>query len=146
VPVSVTGTGVALRLATDEEVRSVESLRRGRDFVLDPPRSSVCVAPERPPADDEVYVVGEAFVEFTDDGEGHRWTAYEHHGHTVPVRRDATLELLRVVEETSGDLIDLLADMRHAGVRVSRWQVMSAPRRIELAPALERELAPLRRG
>jgi hypothetical protein len=62
------------------------------------------------------------------------------------VSRDATLELLRLVHETTEDLIDLIADMRHAGLRVSRWEVLTAPRRVELAPELERRLAPLRRG
>jgi hypothetical protein len=146
VPVSVTGAGVVVRLATDEETRSVESMRRGRDFILDPPRSSVCAVPAGPLGDDEVYVVSQAFVEFIHDGEALRWTAYEHHGNAVPVSRDATLELLRVVDETCGTLIDLLADMRHAGLRVSRWEVLTAPRRVELAPELERRLAPLRRG
>ena len=145
-PVAVTGTGVVIRLATDDEARVVESMRRGRDVMFDPPRSSMFTGTGSPLADDELYVVGQAFVEFTDGGEAQRWTSYEHHGHAVPVSRDATMELLRVVEEASGDLIDLLSDMRIADLGVSRWQIMSAPRRIELAPDLERRLAPLRRG
>ncbi|WP_170179244.1 hypothetical protein [Solirubrobacter pauli] len=37
------------------------------------------------------------------------------------------------------------AVMGIAGLGVSRWQLMSAPRRIELSPDLEAALAPLRR-
>jgi hypothetical protein len=36
--------------------------------------------------------------------------------------------------------------MRIAGLGVSRWELMSAPRRIELEPELIERLAPLRRG
>jgi len=146
VPVAVTGTGVAVRLATHDEARAVESARRGREVELEPPRSYMFTVPDRPLADDEVYVVAEAFVEFSEDGKADRWTSYEHHGHVVPLDRDATLELLRAVDEASGDLIELLSDMRIADMAVSRWQIMSAPRRIELEPELERRIAPLRRG
>jgi hypothetical protein len=36
--------------------------------------------------------------------------------------------------------------MRIAGLKVSRWALMSAPRRIELDAELEASIAPLRRG
>jgi hypothetical protein len=56
------------------------------------------------------------------------------------------MNLLALAAETEADgLIDLLGDMGIAGLRVSRWGLMSAPRRIELAPELEARLAPLRR-
>jgi hypothetical protein len=63
----------------------------------------------------------------------------------VSVLEDATMALLAVVEETTEDLIDLLADMRIAGLGVSRWGLTSAPRRIELAAELQARPAPLRR-
>jgi hypothetical protein len=59
---------------------------------------------------------------------------------------DATMDLLHLAEEAIGDgLIDLLAGMGIAGLEISRWQLMSAPRRIDLSPELQSTLAPLRR-
>jgi hypothetical protein len=53
---------------------------------------------------------------------------------------------LALVDEMTEDLFDLLADMRIAGLGVSRWGLTSAPRRIELAAELQARPAPLRRG
>ena len=64
----------------------------------------------------------------------------------MPLDRDATSELLEFADEVAQEgLIDLLGDMGIAGLDVSRWTLMSAPRRIELSPELESQLAPLRR-
>jgi hypothetical protein len=127
---SVRGTGVALRLAGEETKCSVRTLGSGR-----------------PPADDEVSVVGQAFVDVILDGHEDRWTSFELRGLTVPTDRDATMDLLRVVDATiaEGGFIELLGDMGIAGLPVSRWELMSAPRTIELDPALRESLAPLRR-
>lgn len=145
IAVSVIGSGVLIRLATDREARAVEEVRRGRGFVPEPERSYRLTEPDRPLAPDEVYVVGLAFVDFVTDVE-QRWTAAEHHGRQFCTSRDATIELLAFADEVGGDgLIDLLGDMGIAGIGVSRWALMSAPRRIELSPELEARLAPLRR-
>jgi hypothetical protein len=135
-----------VRLATDDEVQAVVQARRGRGFELDPPRSYTYTEQLRPPASDEVYVVSQAFVEFADDEDARRWAGSEHHGYSLSVRRDVTVELLALAGEAAEDLVDLLPDMRIGGSGVTRWQLMSAPRRIELAPSLEARLAPLRRG
>ncbi len=47
------------------------------------------------------------------------------------------MALLALVDEMTEDLFDLLADMRIAGLGVSRWELTSAPRRIELAAELQ---------
>jgi hypothetical protein len=141
--IEVRGTGVALRAATDDEVRVVTAARRGLDYGFEPSRSYEMAAPEPPPGDDDVLVVAQAFVELSD---GQRWTHDEHHGHAVPGDRDATIELLRLADDVVDDLTDLLGDLRIAGLGVSRWALRSAPRRIELEPGLAARLAPLRRG
>lgn len=133
-----------MRLPREDELRALEHARRGGEFELD--RSHTYVHGDSPAAD-EVYVVAQAFVEYTEGTDVQRWVSYEHHGHKVSMRHDATLELLELADEAAGDLIaDLLADMRIAGLGVSRWELVSAPRRIELASDLEARLAPLRRG
>jgi hypothetical protein len=142
----VHGTGIAVRLATDDEVAAVAATQHGQDLILTPPRSSVWGVPERPLGPDDVLVVSQAFVDFVNDGAAQCWRSSEHHGHGVPTNRDATIELLRLAEETFEDLIDLLGEMRIAGLGVSRWELMSAPRRIDLDDGLVERLAPLRRG
>jgi hypothetical protein len=147
VAVRVLGAGVLIRLATDDEAEAVEHARHGREFELRPSRSHFYVQPDRPLGEGEVYVVSQAFVDFARGGADERWVSFEHHGHRVSVVDDATLDLLRLAEDAAAeDLLDLLADMRIAGLGVSRWELMSAPRRIELAAELEARLAPLRRG
>jgi hypothetical protein len=142
----VDGTGVGVRLATDAEAQAVAAAHHGREFVLTPSRSFVFREPDWPLRQDEALVVSQAFVEFVHDGREDRWVSYEHHGHAVSTSSDATMELLRLVDDTVEDLIDLLSDMRIAGLGLSRWELMSAPRRIELDPGLVERLAPLRRG
>jgi hypothetical protein len=146
VALDIIGTGVAVRLASDEELRAIERARVTGEFALEPERSHVFS--DGPPATgDEVYVVSQAFVEFADGDGVQRWVSFEHHGDTLPTGRDATFELLRLAEDAAHDLIeDLLSDMRIAGLRVSRWEFVSAPRRYELVPDLQSRLAPLRRG
>jgi hypothetical protein len=139
----VLGTGVALRAATEEEAAAVAAALRDEPYELLPPRSFMMETPDNPPADDGVLIVATAFVDLSD---GERWTSYEHHGHVVPADRDASLELLRLAADVADDLIDLLGDLRIAGTGVSRWALLSAPRRIELAPDLAARLTPLRRG
>jgi hypothetical protein len=56
------------------------------------------------------------------------------------------LELLELAREPIDDRIDALADLRIAGIQVTRWQIFSAPSVIELDGELESQLAPLRRG
>lgn len=142
----VHGTGVAVRLATEDEVRAVEKARHGHEFALAPSRSHRLAVPVRPLADGEVLVVSQAFVEFSRGSSLERWADCEHHGHAVPTNRDATLELLRLADETAEDLVDILSDLRIAGLGVSRWEIMSARRRVELDPRLAARLVPLRRG
>ena len=140
----VLGAGVLIRLATDQEVRAVERAGYGLDLKLE--RSYRFTQPDRPLLDGEVYVVSQTFVDFRDGDVQERWVSAEHHGHRVSVVDDATMDLLELARETEYEgLIDLLGDMGIAGLAVSRWGLMSAPRRIELAPELEARLAPLRR-
>ena len=144
VTVNVISTGVSLRLPDREELDAIKRARAGGQFDL--PRSHSYT--EGPPAGpDEVYVVSQAFVEFADDEGVHRWESYEHHGETLRTNRDVTLELVRMADDTAHDLVeDLFSDMRIARMSVSRWELVSAPRRYELASELEARLAPLRRG
>jgi hypothetical protein len=55
----------------------------------------------------------------------------------VSVVEDATLDLVRLAQEAwDEDFSDLLADMRIHELGTSRWELLSAPRRLELAPDL----------
>jgi hypothetical protein len=144
---TIHGAGVMIRLASTDEVEALERARLGRELVFEPSRSFRGVERDYASAEDGVYVVSQAFVEFSDAQGAQRWDSAEFHGLAVSPARDATLELLGLARETADEgLIELLADMRIAGLGVSRWAVMSAPRRIELEPDLEATLAPLRRG
>lgn len=60
------GTGVLIRLATEQEALALAKARRTHDLELDPPRSDQCSPPPTLPESHETYVVGQAFVEFTD--------------------------------------------------------------------------------
>jgi hypothetical protein len=53
VTVVVHGTGVAVRLATQDEVLAVAAARHGREFALTPSRSFTFTEPEQPSADDD---------------------------------------------------------------------------------------------
>jgi hypothetical protein len=117
VAVRVLGAGVLIRLATDDEVEAVEYARRGREFELRPSRSHFYVQPDRPLDEGELYVVSQAFVEFA-DGTDERWVSFEHHGHRVSVVDDATLDLLKLAQDTA---VEDFADLRIAGLAVSRW-------------------------
>ena len=75
-----------------------------------------------------------------------RWVSYEHHRLQIRTHQDATIPLLELARETALEgLIDLLGDMGIAGLGISRWHLMSAPHRVELAADLQAALAPLRR-
>lgn len=143
----VVGSGVLFRLATDYEVRELTRAWNGAEFHLDdPPRAYVYIRGHHRAQEDEVYVVSQAFVDLELDGRSGRWVSAEHHGHAVSTTSDVTLELLALRAATEDDMTDLLADMRIAQLNVTRWQIMSAPRRTELASDLRARLAPLRRG
>jgi hypothetical protein len=144
--VEVLRTGARIRAATPDEVRAVAAARRGGKVGLEPTRNYTFHVPRSALPEDALYVVSHAFVEFTDSCETERWVAMEHHGESVATQRDATLELLDLARETLEDRIDLLSDLRIGGLRVTRWQIFSAPCVIELDPGLEAQLAPLRRG
>ena len=139
-------TGVHIRLASEAETHAVKLARRGHDFDLDPPRSFQYLESDPLPDDEGVFVVSQTFAIF-DDGTGlQRWVSYEHHGLQIGTSEDATMQLLALAEETAPEgVIDLLGDMGIAGLGISRWQLMSAPHRVELAPDLKTALAPLRR-
>jgi hypothetical protein len=142
---SVIGTGVMLRLADEEELRAYERVRTGAaEFAFDD-RSYMSDGSDIA-GENEVYVVSQAFVEFTDDEGVQRWASFEHHGHAIPTTEDATLKLLEIARDAEHDLIDLLADMRIAELGVSRWELLGAPRRYLLDPELKARIAPLRRG
>lgn len=139
-------TGVLIRLATEAEVHAAKQAIRERQFDLEPPRSFFFAGSEHPLAEDEVFVVGQAFTEFDVGSGAQTWHGSEHHGHRASMLVDATMDLLELAEEAVGDgLMDLLADMGIAGLEISRWQLMSAPCRIDLSLDLQSTLAPLRR-
>jgi hypothetical protein len=88
-----------------------------------------------------VYVRGTLFVDVELDGERHRWEWTPSPPEPVWLARGATsalADLARRLEAKSQGR--LLADARAAGLRVSRWEVESAPRQIELDPSLEAQL------
>jgi hypothetical protein len=70
----------------------------------------------------------------------------EYHGRLVHTDRDATMELLELVEDAKDDLVELFADMRIARFDVSRWDFRAAPSAIAVDPELDARLAPRRRG
>ncbi len=131
-----------IRQATEEETRAVERALRGHEFVLEPPRSVVFAQPDGPRTDTDVFVVAYTFVDLDDGSKTQTWTGTEHHGVSISVGEDATIELLELAEEAAGyGLTELLAATGIAGLGVSRWQLMSAPHRIDLAPDLLDRLA-----
>jgi hypothetical protein len=65
-----------------------------------------------------------------------RWHAGEQHGWTLPIDRDPTTEVLALAAEADDGLLDLLADMGIADMKVSRLEFLCAPRRIDLDPEL----------
>jgi hypothetical protein len=145
VSVEVLRTGARIRAATPDEVSAIEAARRGGEVVFNPSRS-YSITLDTLVQDGEIRVVSQAFAEFTDGGPPERWAGREYHGLTLPTRRDATLELLELAREPIDDRMDALADLRIAGIQVTRWQIFSAPSVIELDAGLESQLAPLRRG
>jgi hypothetical protein len=88
-----------------------------------------------------VYVRAIAFVDVELDGRRHRWEWTPSRPRPVPLRTRATaavVDIARGVESrTRGRL---LTEARVAGLRLTTWEVESAPRRIELDPALESQL------
>jgi hypothetical protein len=144
----VLGTGVAIRLATKTEVRAMQRARHGRAFEPEPVGSYRYAEPDHPAASGEAYVVVQAFVEFARDEEvSQRWGGSQRFGERVSLVEDATLDLVRLAREAwDEDFGDLLGDMRIHELGISRWELLSAPRRIELAPDLEARLVPLRRA
>jgi hypothetical protein len=145
VSVEVLRTGAQIRAATPDEVGAIAAARRGGEVVFNPSRS-YSLHLDAPVAVGDVRVVSQAFVELADRGETERRVAMEHHGGSLPTDRDATLELLDLAREALEDRIDLLSDLRIGRLRVTRWQLFSAPCVIELDPELESQLAPLQRG
>jgi hypothetical protein len=141
VAVQIDGTGILMRLATEDESLA---LAQGTDLGDVAGGSYEVRAPDHQPSSSEVDVVLKTFVEFRRDGRHERWEGFAYYGFRVPTDRDATLDLLKLAGEV--DLIDLLADLRIAGLGVSRWEFFSAPHRLELDAELDQRLAPRQRG
>jgi hypothetical protein len=88
-----------------------------------------------------VYVGGILFVDVELDGEQHRWEWTPSPPEPVWLARGATsalADLARRLEARAQGR--LFADARTAGLRVSRREVESAPREIELDASLEAQL------
>jgi hypothetical protein len=88
-----------------------------------------------------VYVRGILFVDVELDGEQHRWEWTPSPPEPVWLARGATsalADLARRLEARAQGR--LFADARTAGLRVSRREVESAPREIELDASLEAQL------
>jgi len=80
VAATIHGAGVTIRLATADEVEALERARLGGDLVFEPSRSFRGVSIDYPPAEDGVYVVGQAFVEFSDGDGAQRWESGKYQG------------------------------------------------------------------
>ena len=88
-----------------------------------------------------VHVRGILFADVELDGERHRWEWTPSPPEPVWLARSATsalADLARRLEARARER--LLADARSAGLRVSRWEIESAPRQIELDASLEAQL------
>ena len=130
------GTGVRIELHPDPEASVQELIARAGDAA-----DTVCATLEAYSRGEIVYVRAIAFADVELDGESHRWEWTPSVPEAVPLGRSATSELVdlaRTVEANTRDR--LLADARVAGLRVERWQVESAPRRIELDASLDAQL------
>jgi len=91
--------------------------------------------------DELVYVRAIAFVDVELDGASHRWEWTPSLPEAVGLGRSATsrlVDLARNVEASTRDR--LLVDARVSGLRVGRWEIESAPRRIELDASLHGQL------
>jgi hypothetical protein len=75
-------------------------------------------------------VVVQQFVEYALEGQAERWDHAPSYGHRLPVHQDPTTELIALAR--TQDVLDVLGEMRLAGIPVTRWALWSAPRRIEL--------------
>ena len=127
--VQVLATGVALSLATADEILVIRRLDAGLSVDL---AFAYRFAGGRKPDQGEAYAVAQGFVEFEADGDDHQWVGSRHLGAIVPLR-DPSLDLLVIADHAwADDALGLLADMRIAGYRVTRWAFMSAPHRLEV--------------
>jgi hypothetical protein len=124
VPVSVKATGVRF-----DETGPELTDRPG----LTPERRGERAAWQR---GELLFVTATAFVEF-DDGSGvTRWTGTPQGPFAVPLGTDATSLLMELAEHND----DLLADLGIADYKVSRFDFLAAPRRVELGDGLRDRL------
>lgn len=87
------------------------------------------------------YVRAIAFVDVGLDGARHRWEWTPSRPAPVRLGQPATAALVDLARDVESNTRGrLLADARVAGLRVSRWDVESAPRRIELETSLRAQL------
>jgi hypothetical protein len=83
-----------------------------------------------------LFVTATAFVEF-DDGSGvTRWTGTPQAPYAVPLGTDATSLLMELAASPD----DLLGDLGIADYKVSRFDFLAAPRRIDLGDGLRDRL------
>jgi hypothetical protein len=83
-----------------------------------------------------LFVTATAFVEF-DDGSGvRRWTGTPQGPFAVPLGRDVTSLVMKLAAYPD----DLLADLGIADYKVSRFDFLAAPRRVELDDGLRDRL------
>lgn len=83
-----------------------------------------------------LFVTATAFVEF-DDGSGiTHWTGTPQGPFAVPLGTDATSLLMELAEHPD----DLLAELGIAADKVSRFDFLAAPRRVELGDGLRDRL------
>jgi hypothetical protein len=83
-----------------------------------------------------LFVTATAFVEF-DDGSGvTRWTGTPQGPYAVPLGTDATSLLMELAASPD----DLLGDLGIADYKVSRFDFLAAPRRIDLGDGLRDRL------
>jgi hypothetical protein len=123
-PVSVKATGVRL-----DETGPELADRPG----LTPERRGERAAWQR---GELLFVKATAFVEF-DDGSGvTRWMGTPQGPFAVPLGTDATSLLMEIAEHPD----DLLADLGIADYKVSRFDFLAAPRRVELGDGLRDRL------
>jgi hypothetical protein len=136
----VAGSGVLVRLASEDESRAARRARSGEAFELD--RSFNFVEPDGAARLGAAFVVAQAFVELAVDGVTSRWLGSEHHGHQLSNEPGVVDELLELAEDVAREgLMEIRGDLAMDGLRVERWVLLSAPRRIELSHDLKARFA-----
>ena len=124
VPISVRATGVRFAATAPDSVEGSG---------LTPERRGERAAWQR---GELIYATVTAFVEFDVGSDDMRWTGTPQGPYSVPLGTDATSLLMDLAAYPD----DLLADLGISGYKVSRFDFLAAPRRVELDDELRDQL------